>query len=108
MLQKRCCITFRGSLHEGKKIQEPGRSYKAEQLFVGFTCRNFSPCSYLVEKLLTIAGDNYKHYNFSVAAGSSLQLVVPSEIVDLYCCDYLPNDLLPFLSSLFLVLGSSS
>ena len=46
---------------KGRKTQEPGRSYKVEQLFVGFTCRNFSPCSYQVEKLLTIAGDNNKH-----------------------------------------------
>ena len=33
---------------------------------------------------------------------------MPNEIVALNNCDYLPNILLPFLSSLFLVLGSSS
>ena len=30
---------------------EGGRSQKVEQLYVGFTCRNFSPCGAQVEKV---------------------------------------------------------
>ena len=37
------------------------RYYKAERLFVEFTCRNFGPCSYQVEKLFKMAGNNNKH-----------------------------------------------
>ena len=47
----------------GRKIQEPGRSYEVEQLFVGFTCtcRNFGLCIYQVEQLLKMVGVNNKH-----------------------------------------------
>ena len=31
---------------------EGGRSQKAEQLYVGFTCRNFGPCGAQEEKVL--------------------------------------------------------
>ena len=30
---------------------ELGRSYKAKQNYVGFTCRNFSPCGVHLEKV---------------------------------------------------------
>ena len=45
--------------------------------------------------------------NFSVAAGSSLQLVTPNKIVCLYYRDYLHTNSPPFLSGLSLVLGTS-
>ena len=32
-------------------FMEGGRPQKAEQLYVGFTCRNFSPCGAQVEKV---------------------------------------------------------
>ena len=35
-------LKLRGCLHEWRKIPASGRSLKAEQLYVGFTCRNFS------------------------------------------------------------------
>ena len=37
------------------------RSYKAGQLFVGFTCRNFGPCGAHVKKELKMAGDKNKN-----------------------------------------------
>ena len=40
---------------------EEGRSSKAGQLFVGFTCRNFGPCNAQVEKELKTAGDKHKN-----------------------------------------------
>ena len=43
-------IHFRGCLHGGRKILVPGRSEKAEKLFVCFTCRNFGRSGYQVEK----------------------------------------------------------
>ena len=41
---------LRGCLHGGRKILTPGRSEKAEKLFVCFTCRNFGRSGYQVEK----------------------------------------------------------
>ena len=42
--------SLRGCLHGGRKILAPGRSEKAEKLFVCFTCRNFGRSGYQVEK----------------------------------------------------------
>ena len=36
--------SVRGCLHGRRKILAPGRSQKAKQVFVGFTCRNFCTC----------------------------------------------------------------
>ena len=36
--------SLRGCLHRRRKILAPGRSWKAIQVFVGFTCRNFCAC----------------------------------------------------------------
>ena len=40
----------RGCLHGRKKILALGRSYKAKQLFVWFTCRNFGRSGHQVQK----------------------------------------------------------
>ena len=36
--------SFKGCLRGGRKILVPRRFWKAKQLFIGFTCRNFGPC----------------------------------------------------------------
>ena len=36
--------SVRGCLHRRRKILAPGRSWKALQVFVGFTCRNLFAC----------------------------------------------------------------
>ena len=41
---------LRGCLHGGRKVLALGRSEKAEKRFIGFTCRNFGPSGYQVEK----------------------------------------------------------
>ena len=35
---------FKGCLRGWRKILVPRRFWKAKQLFIGFTCRNFGPC----------------------------------------------------------------
>ena len=35
----------------GRKILVPGRSWTADQLYVGFTCRNFGPCGNQIQNV---------------------------------------------------------
>ena len=65
-----------------------------EELYFGFTCRNFGLCGSQVEKELKTADD--------------IQFVVTStEMVGLYCRDYPLKDPPLFLSGLLLLLKSS-
>ena len=83
----------------------PERSKKAEQLFVGFTCRNFGPCGAQVEKdregiqndghaakdknviwtlllfLLTLIATFQQNYH------NNHLVLSPNEMVGLYCRD---------------------